>query len=247
MSIVTKYILPLAKKDSFYAKWLLLLVSALVMALMFPSSISVENEYALGSVWTDSDLYAPFSFPLFKDDQEYQRERTDAAAHVFKVFEQETDVPRAAADSVQKLFSDLRMIIDNRKADSAAILRLTRWLPVSFTNDEWKNLWHLRKQELLRGGRLTLAALERDVLGVVDRLYAQGIIDVRSSEGDTVGAVRKKTVERIVPLNTFIDIDALGRKTEETFTVLYRGDNDTVAIASKIVLSFVTPNIQFRK
>jgi cyclic-di-AMP phosphodiesterase PgpH len=169
-------------------------------------------------------IYAPFSFPLFKDDQEYQRERTDAAAHVY-----------------------LRMIIDKRKADSAAIQRLTRSLPVSFTNDEWNSLWHLRTRELQHGGRQTLATFERDVLGVVDRLYGQGIIDIRSSEADTVGAVRKKTVERIVPLNTFIDSDALGRKTEETFTALYRGDNDTVAIASKIVLSFIAPNIQFRK
>jgi hypothetical protein len=247
MNFVTDYILPLGKRDSYAAKWLLLLVCALGMALMFPSSISVENEYALGSIWTDSDLYAPFSFPLFKDEQEYQREKSDAVAHVYKVFEHETDVPRTSDDSVRNFFIQLRMIIDNRKADSAAIQRISRTLPVSFTNEEWQSLWQLRKRELAGGGRFSLTRLEHDVRSVMEGMYAQGIIDVRSSDADTAVAVRRKTIERIVPLRSFIDTDALGKKTEETFTSLYRDDNDTVAIASKIVLSFLTPNIQFRR
>lgn len=249
MGFAAKYLRPLAQRDSFAAKWILLVVSALAMSMTFPLGISVENEYALGSIWTDSDLYAPFSYPLFKDDHEYQRERNEAATHVYKVFEEEPDVPRTAVDSVKKLFSGLRMIIDNRKADSLAIRNLSRSLPVSFTNDEWNDLWLLRRRDLQGGGRFTLAQFERDILGVMELMYARGIIDIRSSEigGDTAGAIRKKTVDHIVPLNRFIDSDALGRKTEETFTTLYHGDNDTTSIASKIVLSFITPNIRFRK
>jgi cyclic-di-AMP phosphodiesterase PgpH len=249
MSTVLDYIRPLGKRDSYSTKWLLLLVSAFVMALMFPSSISVENEYSRGSVWTESDLYAPFSFPLYKEEQEYERERSEAVAHVYRVFENETDVPAASSDSVRKFFFQLRMIIDDKKADTAAIRFSLRLFPVTFTDAEWKSLWHLRTRELKGGGRMTLATLERDVLAVMNGMYEQGIIDVRSSEmeGDTVGAVRKKTAERILPLKTFIDRDALGKRTVETLTALYRGDNDTVAIAAKIVLSFITPNIQFRK
>jgi cyclic-di-AMP phosphodiesterase PgpH len=249
MTKISQYIRPFGKKDSLYTKWLLLLVCSIVLALMFPSSLSVENEYAVGSVWTDGDLYAPFSFPLFKDDLTFESERSDAIAHVYKVFENEPDVARLSTDSARKFFAQLRIIIDNQKADSASIRLILRSLPVSFTDAEWKSLWHLRKSELQSGSRLTLTTLERDVLDVMNGMYDQGIIDVRSSEieGDTVGAIRKKTVERIMPLRQFIDRDALGKRTEETFTGLYHSDNDTVAIASKIVLSFITPNIQFRR
>jgi len=246
---IFEFLRPLTKKDSFSTKWLMLIVCALVMALMFPSSISVENEYARGSIWTDSDLYAPFSFPLFKEEQEYLQEKSEAVACVYKVFENEADVARSSTDSVRKFFAQLRMIINNRPADSAAIRSAIAAFPVTLTNAEWNTLWHLRMRERSGGSRFTLAAFERDVLAVMDDMYAQGIIDLRSSEirGDTVGAVRRRTVERIVPLASFIDRDGLGRRTEESFVALYRGDNDTVAIASKIVLSFVTPNIQFRK
>ncbi|HLP18158.1 MAG TPA: hypothetical protein VK470_18005, partial [Bacteroidota bacterium] len=251
MTTFPSYIQLLGRPDSYAAKWLLLLVSGFCMALMFPSSISVENEYATGTVWTDSDLYAPFSFPLYKDEQQYAREQASAAAHVYRVFEVETDVARSSTDSLVRFFEALRVIIDKRTADSAVINRYVRSLPVSFTESEWKTLWHLRAGDK-RGSRLSLTALERDVTEVMDRLYAQGIIETRSSSfaqlpGDTAVAVRRKTIERIMPLSSFIDQTSLGRLAEETFGMLYKADSDTVSVAAKILLSFVVPNIRFQQ
>ncbi|MGE5314644.1 MAG: HD family phosphohydrolase [Acidobacteriota bacterium] len=248
MKTLSAYIRLLKEPDSFAAKWALLLASALVMALMFPSSISVENEYALGTVWTDSDLYAPFSFPLYKDDAEYARERSDAAAHVYKVFEADGDIPRSSVDSLARFFAALRMVIDRRSSDSSEILRTIRMLPVSFSDAEWKTLWHLRSSER-RANRVSLSSIEHDIASTMELSYARGIVDLRTIQpsGDTAVALRKKTIERIVPVSSFIDKASLGRVAEETFSMLYKGDNDTSLIASKIFLSFVSPNIQYRK
>jgi cyclic-di-AMP phosphodiesterase PgpH len=248
MKTLSAYIRLLGEPDSYAAKWLLLLVSAFLLAMMFPSSISVENEYALGTVWTDSDLYAPFSFPLYKDDQQYAREQADAGAHVYKVFENDADAPKVSADSLQKFFAELRTIIDKHTADSSLIRHYVRTLPVSFTDAEWKALWHLRSGDLKKKP-VSLSSLEHDLMSTMDDAYAQGIVDMRTLQfsRDTAVALRKKTIERIVPLASFIDMASLGKLAEETFGAHYQGDNDTVSITAKIFLSFVTPNISFKK
>jgi cyclic-di-AMP phosphodiesterase PgpH len=248
MRTFSAYIRLLGAPDSYAAKWLLLIACALTLAAMFPSSISLDNEYALGSVWTESDLYAPFSFPLYKDEQQVEREQADAAAHVYKVFESDASVQKSSADSLAVFFAQLRAIIDNRKADSSAIGRYVRSLPVSFTGPEWKTLWHLRSGDASRR-RVSLSALEREIMNAMDRVYAQGIVDMHAVQfaRDTAVALRKKTIERIVPLSSFIDKAALGKFAEETFVALYRADNDTVSIAAKIFLSFVSPNVWYMK
>jgi hypothetical protein len=60
-------------------------------------------------------------------------------------------------------------------------------------------------------------------------------------------ALRRRTDEQIVPINKFLDVDDLGRVVQQTFISGYRIENDTVSVAIKIALSFLSPNIIFQK
>ncbi|MBW7888094.1 MAG: HDIG domain-containing protein [Bacteroidetes bacterium] len=240
----------LTEKDNLKAKWLLLAVSVFLTALMFPKGISVESAYPVGIIWTENDLYAPFAFPIYKDEQEYQHEREAAAVKVFQVFEEEPEVAQRSLDSLQRFFSTLKIILDRKTSDSLRISNALAAFPIRFTEGEWRMLWRLHDNERQNSAAsYSLEKLRRDVLLVVNGLYLQGIVDVRKiqSSPETQIAKRKKTIEQIVPLKKLLDRGELGKIVQQTFITGYRGENDTVSVATKIALSFLSPNIIFQK
>ena len=62
------------------------------LALMFPRGESLQLDYRTGAVWAQKDLIAPFSFPTFREEKDYQRDVEEARRNVYPVFEQDTSV-----------------------------------------------------------------------------------------------------------------------------------------------------------
>lgn len=259
LQTVENAIRTLGEKDNLPFKWGILIVFALLVATMFPSGESIESNYRIGVVWTERDLFAPFSFPIYKDDRSYQRERTGAAAAVFRVFAEDPSIAKRSLDSVQHFFGDLETAADayvaarhrqQNSASEAGFVATTKLLPVAFTEGEWRTIGALRQADLSGSQtRLSLRRLRRDVLLVLNELYVQGLLDQRKDffGPQTKLALRKKTTEQILPVSAFYDQNELGLKVQQTFLGGYRKDNDTLTAASKIVLSFVAPNIIFQK
>lgn len=272
MSAIAEYIHKLSTRESRLIKGGILFLFILIVALMFPSGESIESDYHVGMIWTENDLIAPFLFPIYKEEREYQREKLQAAEKVYKVFEEDAAVPRKNLDSLQKFFAELQSVLDARALstrqhlrreprrqtavapgpqDSAAFKAFVHDYPVNIAENEWNTLQRLRYADALRNDarHFSLGRLRRDVLLVVNEIYLQGILNVRKSTIGTSSSVafRRKTDEQIVPINKFLDVDELSRAVRQTFIAGYKTDNDTVAIAVRIVLLFLSPNIIFQK
>ncbi len=268
----------LSQRDNLVVKWGILILLSLLTALLFPSGESIESDYHTGTIWTDKDLIAPFSFPIYKEEREYEQERDLAAKSVYRVFEEDASVSKNSIDSLGQFFAQLREALametslnlkrDHTRrlhrtfgaeiaADSSAAADAVRDLHIGFTESEWNILMKLYLAEVhpnklkTPSGRtpFTLQKLRRDVMLVVNQTYLQGIVDVRKSlfGADLDVAFRRKTDEEIVPLSRYLDQEELGRTVQQTFLSGYRHDNDTVSIATKIALSFLSPNIIFQK
>ena len=273
MTSLSEYIRKLGQRDSFTMKGGIFFLFVFVVALMFPRGESIESDYRVGMIWTDKDLIAPFLFPILKDDREYQKEKAQAGEKVYRVFEEDVNTPRRSIDSLQKFFVELQSVLDSRAVylqrrevalrsrrgtggqlslDSTALSIRMQQLPVSITENEWRTLQRLHATDAFAGNpkyKFSLRRLRRDVLLVVNELYLQGILDVRR---EAIGpnaniALRRKTDEQIVPVNKYLDVDDLGRVVQQTFISGYRVENDTVSVAVKFALSFLSPNIIFQK
>lgn len=266
--MIAEYIRKLGQRDSRLVKGGILFLFIFSIALMFPSGESIESDYHVGMIWTDNDLFAPFLFPIYKEENQYQREKILAAQKVYKVFEENSSISRINIDSLQKFFSELQSVVDTRALNSQQLLRkggksadarildstalnnLVHNFPVAITENEWKTLQKLRYADRPSDdSRFSLRRLHRDVLLVVNELYLQGILNVRKTTLGTNSnlAFRRKTDEQIVSVNRFLDVDDLGRVVQQTFISGYKSDNDTVTVATKIALSFLSPNIIFQK
>jgi putative nucleotidyltransferase with HDIG domain len=239
-------------KDDLTAKWIILTVFVILVSLMFPQGLAVESDYPSGMIWTENDLYAPFAFPIYKDENEYERERQLAAGKVYKVFEENPAIAQEYLDSLQRFFVTLQTILDRRKGNEQEIKDALASFPVQFVESEWNTLWFLRNAERQTSGKppkYSFDKLRRDVLLVVNGLYLEGIVDIRKSQhrDDELIAKRKKTSEQIVPLSRFLDRYELGKAVQQTFITGFKGDNDTVSIAVKIALTFLMPNIIYQR
>jgi hypothetical protein len=238
-------------RDSLAAKWLIFGFLIIAVALMFPHGLSVESEYPAGVIWTEADLYAPFAYPIYKNEREYERERELAAAKVFKVFEEQPHIAQTNLDSLQKFFAMLGKVIDRKEEHAQEIAAILANFPLPLRDTEWRTLWLLRDADRNSGApqKYSFDKLRNDVLLVVNGLYLQGIIDLRKSqfkESELI-ARRKKTVEQIVPIDKLLDAVELGKIVQQTFIAGYKGENDTVSVATKIALSFLEPNVMYQK
>lgn len=248
---VVYFIRRLGNPDNLTAKWLIFVALVALIALMFPQGLSVESDYSVGIIWTESDMYAPFAFPIYKNEREYERERELAAAKVYKVFEENPYIAQNNIDSLRRFFDLLEKIIDRKKGSEEEIASALANFPVPLRETEWQTLWLLRNAERRNGtaSKYTLEKLRRDVLLVVNGVYLQGIVDVRKSqfrEGELI-ARRKKTLEQIIPIDKLYDVTDLGKTVQQTFITGYKTENDTVSVATKIALSFLSPNVIYQK
>jgi hypothetical protein len=85
----------LGLKDNFVIKVLIGIMTIVLITLMFPRGESIEYSYEVGSIWTNKDLFAPFSFPILKDAQQYETEKRQAALSVYPVFERSDAITQA--------------------------------------------------------------------------------------------------------------------------------------------------------
>lgn len=109
MSAIADYIDKLGERDSRLVKGGILFLFIFIVALMFPSGESIESEYHVGMIWTDNNLTAPFLFPIYKEENAYQREKLLAAQNVYKVFEKNSTISRKNIDTLQKFFGELQI------------------------------------------------------------------------------------------------------------------------------------------
>ena len=76
-------------------------LTVLLLSLMLPSYKSIDAEYEIGTIWSKEDLIAAFSFPVYKNEADYEKQKKEAAASVEMVFDEAKVNKNALADSVK--------------------------------------------------------------------------------------------------------------------------------------------------
>jgi cyclic-di-AMP phosphodiesterase PgpH len=207
-------------RTSFRVKVLLGLVTVLLIAFMFPKGESIETEVAVGSIWINDDLIAPFSFPIVKDAEIYRAELKAAEESVYPVFlisEHGTDV---ITDSLIKYNSYLTGIIDEIiKADTDIINN-----PTFLSTESFNKFLLLRRQEInFLQNRLNLRTLFSTVADALSNAAEKGILSDIPPR-DSI-AVREGNIDRIENVKSFLTVnDAKNEVAEIINTSNYPSD-----------------------
>lgn len=212
-------------KTNIYIRILIVLLTVVLITLMFPGLETLESDYSIGMIWSKEDLIAPFSFPIYKNDDTYNREVEEARLKVLPVFDQ--NMQKAGGkinwfDSLGTFWNKLIMVLsyetDMQKESSLpdekhttseqTLLKLRNELGVTFSADEWKSL------QVLWTSQANMNEARRKLVLVLNQLAGKKIIDIPKN--------RIKTKEIAYYLNRVeetLGLENLSDKSEALNTV----------------------------
>jgi membrane-associated HD superfamily phosphohydrolase len=84
---------------------LIYLVSILLVYFMFPREGKFRYEYSKNTPWMHENLVAPFDFPIYKPDQQVQRERDSLLNHSHLYFNHDTIISNSILNSFNSDYS----------------------------------------------------------------------------------------------------------------------------------------------
>jgi putative nucleotidyltransferase with HDIG domain len=229
-------------KSSIKLKLLIGISAVILIVLMFPKGESIESEVTVGSIWIHDDLIAPFSFPILKDQKTYQAELKNAANSVYPVYIKQPETVNAAVDSVKKYDAFLIRMIDSTLT-TGGVENLN---PTFLSTPSFKTFQNLRRQERNMLQRRNLKDILSNLNNIVAGVYKNGIINQSPSGDKDSIAIRTGNVDRIEPVDKFIDVkNAEDIVKNEIAKLQYSGDLKNAL--EEYADHFIKPNIIYNQ
>ncbi len=244
------------------------LVVVILTVLMFPKGESIEFDYRIGSIWGGEELIAPFSFPIFKEERQYEREVQEAVRAVRPVFQRDDKIADKQIDSLRVLFGQIKATVDfeleyrerretNRRDDDDYRARLERDsllvedikgdLMVQFSSAEWEALKRMR-EGLTDFPVRSLQELRTTIESILRGYYRTGILSKSKQElvHDEL-AVRRNADEVMTPVHRFNDVSEVNTAFENALAGIFDMNDPRFEASLKIGSMFIVPNIIFNE
>ena len=166
-------------------KFLIGIVTFFLLFWMLPEYENIESRYEVGTVWSAEDLIAPFSFPIYKDELEYELEKQDVMKNLTPVFDR-IDQSTSPGDSVDAFRESVLKVLstaseleksNNGFVNSEALDSIKANVSVKFSYPEWETLHSLFK-ESQGASNMLLEEFFRKLQSSIEELSRQNIIDL---------------------------------------------------------------------
>ena len=221
-------------------KILIGLITVILIVLMFPKGESIESEVTEGTIWTNDDLIASFSFPTIKDESTYKAELKAAEVSVFPIFLLEN---KKSSDSLKAYSAYLLSVIDeDLKQGTDSYLNPTFLSTKAFTR-----FLTIRKQQKgsYKGRDKSLNEIFNVAVVILENISKKGILNLESDAKirDSI-AVRQGNVDRIEPIKKYFFYDEARREARNKIRELnYFEETESALI--EFVSYFIYPNLLY--
>ena len=253
ISNIYRQFLALCKERDLRKNVMVRVVMAVVLLVLFtylfPSSESIESSYHVGMVWTQKDVVAPFSFPILKDDRQYEREKNDATAAVPPVVERRPAIETAQLETLTIRLRSLKALSDAHKGwmksrsglDSLKYVNLSKMLAFNpGVSIDFLDRW-LGKET----GGGAFRKIDQALRTILPEIYRDGVLDSGMlKQTHKVIALRKGITEELVASDKFSSLSQ-AKAALELRLETYFGESDSLKLAMNIGVSILVPNMQF--
>lgn len=227
------------------------LITLILISLMLPSYKSIETEYEVGTVWSNEDLIAPFSFPIYRDDKEYDAEKNEIAKNLAPVYNKINNQANTQT-ALDSLFSKVEGILNaaknlqaNNDGDilSPALQEMKSGLTVDISNEEWKNLYSLFQDPG------TYQSYKNSIINVLNELSNRDIIETDKTK-ITSGRISIETPDErtqdIKDLNGIYDEKEIRNIVRQRVKGITPNE-ELALIGEEIAKVYLQPNLVFNK
>jgi len=234
-------------------KLLISVITILILFLMLPSYKSIETNYEVGAIWSSEDLIAPFSFPVYKDEKEYEQEKQDVMKNIAIVFDMTVE-EKIYKDSVSGFFTAIQEILSKAAnleknkdgfINSEDMDQYKEEASIKFSYPEWEKLYQIYKNEQGNDTKLSLPDFINIVNREITEISKNDIINFKKSKIVSKKITVKKDNNKIQEV---IDADNVYDKDEikEILGIRFKEnlkDSLLVSAAEKISDYYVRENL----
>ncbi|MBK8551478.1 MAG: HDIG domain-containing protein [Ignavibacteria bacterium] len=221
--------------------------------MMLPSYKSIETNYEVGAIWSSEDLIAPFSFPVYKDEKEYEQEKQEVMKNIAIVFDR-TGGESIYKDSLENFFVSLQNILSKASAleknkegfiNSENIDQYKEALALKLSYPEWEKLYQIYKNETGSNEGITLDEFISVITKEISDVSKNDIINFNKSKIVSKKITVKKDNDKVQEV---IDADNVFDKNEIVNLLkvkLSESINDSLLISAgtKMMDYFVRENL----
>jgi putative nucleotidyltransferase with HDIG domain len=248
-------------KQKRFPRFLIGLVTALLITAMFPGYETIESDYSVGMIWGKEDLIAPFSFPVYKSESVYKSEVEEAKRNIFPVFDLDPAKTSGQIDWLDSLgvfLTKLKKIADyenevdkekslpqeKRTTSEQSLRSLKSELPLAFSDSEWVTIKNIYNP--FAPLNLTPDEFKKMLVLALNGISGNKIIDVpKSFRARKISFIRNK-VEELIDVSEVYDTSEVRNILRSRFKNYFKSP-DVADIALKIAGHFVYPDLRFNQ
>lgn len=203
-----------------------------LIILMYPQPESYIFDYKVGAIWNEQDLIAPFSYPVFKDKNLYEKEIQKATEEVIKVFYVDESKSTSIQESLKLFFNYIKSIPSGKENAQQLVF-----------NSDLQYLVNQAESIKTQGLVQDFEKIYFKLKNIIANVYDAGIISISKSEisNDQI-AIRRNRYEDILPIGKFWDVESVLEFIEEQI----EKDNDLKPVKEflkELISYFLQPNI----
>lgn len=86
------------------------IITLIIISFFLPNYKSIDTDIEIGTVWSSEDLIAPFSFPIYRDENEYEKEKKEVIKNIPPVFVESEKNLQELKDSINLFFTSLESL-----------------------------------------------------------------------------------------------------------------------------------------
>jgi len=129
----------------------LAVATVLIISLFLPSYKSIDTNFEVGTIWSNEDLIAPFTFPIYKNDDVLEKEKREVINNVIPVFLETDSNNGEIRDPVKSYLYILTEYLKENNKTERNTTKLNEYrtrLGLNISDEQWAYLMKYYKGEI---------------------------------------------------------------------------------------------------
>ncbi len=228
---------------------IILLFFTVIATLFFPSLNFNQYRNLRPGTIADRDIIAPFTFYIYKSDQELRRDRQEASRRVLPIFYVDHTIANKELESLNSFFDEIHLLATSGVSDTIRIIEILSFChreKIVLADSEAKFFSQLATKSNARAE----SKFENEVRQILQDIYAIGIIDRPKQQ------IRKINTRIYIEdadqhfeknLNYIYDFKDARERLLERLRARYGTEADSIHAAYALLVSLIKPDIIYNE
>ncbi len=237
------------------------IVFAIFLTLLFPAGKSFQfTDLKEGRVYVGSEIIAPFTFPVNKNNEEYAADIKEAKSQVAPVFTNNPEIELAEKQKLNNFIGTIKSLLSSQDTYYSDVQNVVKNEGIIISDDDLINLFVAGEaksayqpnggvtSEIVKKRLEIFSVIVHAIEELVKEFYSTGILDQprdKVDPGSKKVSVRKNNHELLEDLNYYFDPQDVNDKFLEKLRNNYKIDDWKIKIAYQFGVHFIVPNIIF--